>query len=411
FVLQTHTYLFPKPRISMAFKLVVGNGLVFAEGEEHKQQRKLLAPAFAYSHIKRFLPIFVQKTAKVLTKFDSLVEGGPTVFEIFPYFSRVTLDAIGEAAFGVDLSSVDDEDSELVRAYNIIATSGDQHALFYANAFVPFFKDIPIKYNRDIKNARKIFRQTCKKVLQQHQEESRREKEMLAKSEDTVQKNRDILSLMLSGGEWTVDQIENQIMTFLFAGHETTAGSLSWSLLQLAKSQDVQEKLRTEVRKSFPGGFSDIQSAEQIESLKYLNNVANECFRFLPPVITTAREASEDIVFEGETIVKGTMLHIAIKAMCLNKKYWGEDADEFKPDRWNGQHAENAYANITFLQGTRSCIGRRFAELEFKAMLASFVGRYKFEESVPNQPSKMEFVVTVRPLDGIPLKVSRVEGW
>ncbi|KAK9254793.1 cytochrome P450 [Lipomyces tetrasporus] len=410
-VLQSRVYDFPKPAMTKAYKIIIGNGLVFAEGQEHKHQRKLMSPAFSYAHVKKFVPVFMSKTKKVMNQFDKIVETGPTVFEVFSYFSRLTLDAIGEASFGIDLNSIEDENSELVRTYDKIANAGEKFFLFNMFAFLPGWKYVPTKYNNEIRHAHKVFSATCKKVLAEKQNRLKSTDNVSDKDGVSDIKDRDILSILLGSSDWSAEMVEHQIMTFLFAGHETTAGAVAWALLTLAKHMDVQEKLRAEVRDAFPGGVDDIKTADQIESLKYTNNVMRELMRVNPPVISTARESSQDIVIDGETIYKGTMLNISIKGLNYSKKLWGPDTYEFNPDRWDGRQADNAYAYMTFLQGTRACIGRRFAEIEFKCILASFVGRYLFEESVENQPINREFAVTVRPTDGLPLKVSKIDGW
>ncbi|KAK9430710.1 cytochrome P450 [Lipomyces doorenjongii] len=410
-VLQTRVYDFPRPALSMAYKIVIGNGLVFAEGEEHKRQRKLLSPAFSYAHVKKFVPVFMSKTKKVMNQFDKIVGTGPTVFKVFPYFSRLTLDAIGEASFGVDLNSIDDKNSELVRAYDKISNAGEKFFPFNMFAFLPGWKYVPTAYNKEVRHARKVFSETCKNVVKEKKNEVNSTGNVRGKDGIYNGQNRDILGILLGNSDWSAEEVENQMMTFLFAGHETTAGAVAWALLTLAKHMDVQRKMRDEVRAAFPGGVDEIKTAEQIESLKYVNNVARELLRCNPPVITTNRQASRDVVIDGETIYKGTDVIISLKALNYSKKLWGADAHEFDPDRWDGRQADNAYAYMSFLQGTRSCIGKRFAEIEFKCILASFVARYVFEESVDNQPINRQFLVTVRPTDGLPLKVSKISGW
>ncbi|KAK9365400.1 cytochrome P450 [Lipomyces kononenkoae] len=407
FVLQTRAYDFTRPSLSAAYKLIIGDGIVFAEGDAHKHQRRLLSPAFSLAKVKSFLPIFVDKTTKVMGQFDELVQAGPVVFKILPYFARLTLDAIAQASFGIDLNSIEDDKSELVLAYESIITAGESTLEFFAFAFLPGWKYIPTPYNLSVRKAHKIFDATTQRIFEEKLVNSDRGGTNDKVTE--ISKARDILELLAKTEDLTVEQIKNQIMTILFAGHETTAGLISWSLLTLAKHMDVQEQLRAEVRAAFPDGLDQIGNPEQLDSLKYLNNVTRELLRVNPPVITTSRCATKDIVVEGETIYKGTDINISIKGLNYSKKIWGSDADKFDPNRWNGRQADDAYAYLTFLQGPRICLGKQFAELEFKYVLASFVARYKFEEYVENQPIDRKFLVTVMPMDGLPLRVSRAE--
>lgn len=202
---------------------MIGNGLVFSEGHEHKLQRKLLSPAFAYVHVKRFVPVFMAKTVEVMSLFDEIVKDGPAVFPIFSYFSRLTLDAIGEASFGVNFNAIGDEHNELVKAYETVSSAGRDVVLFNLFAMVPGWKYVPIEYNRSIRHSRKILSSATAKVLTERKAElakSRAQQKIsnLGDGEFKENKNRDILSIMLESDEnvWTGHNVENQIMTCKF---------------------------------------------------------------------------------------------------------------------------------------------------------------------------------------------------
>ncbi|KAK9245889.1 cytochrome P450 [Lipomyces tetrasporus] len=405
-VLQTHAYKFVKPTfVSRGMKAIIGNGLFFAEFEDHKVQRRIITPAFTHSHVKSFVPAFMNKIRMVYNIFDDYTKDGPAVFKQVPIFLRLTLDAIGEATFGVNMHAIDDENNELLSAYHRLSTPSDDPFFFLCNGFIPGFRYLPLASNRRMRQAKKVFRENCRAVLMQ---KVNKVSEMKVEGKD-----RDILSILLRDSEhnWTIDEIENQIMTFLLAGHETTTGALTWTLWALAKHPEVQEKLRQEVRAAFPGGIDDMNSADAVESLKYLNNVLREGLRVHPPLPIAVREAAENIAIENTFIKKGTVVQISIALLNKSPKLWGPDAEEFKPERWDTHPAEHAYGFSTFLQGARACIGRRLAEVELKCILAAFVAKYKFEMTSPDQTVMTDFVVTAKPLDGLPLKVTRLEGW
>ncbi|KAK9368071.1 cytochrome P450 [Lipomyces kononenkoae] len=409
FVLQTRTYDYPKPILSAAYRIIIGDGIAFAEGDAHKYQRRLLSPAFSLTKVKSFLPIFIDKTTKVISQFDELVQAGPTVFKILPYFARLTLDSIGEATFGIDLNSIEDDKGELALAYTSIVAASESVLELLAFAFLPGWKYIPTPYNTKVRKAHKIFDATTQRIFQEKALNSSGGPDTEVDKAAEISKARDFLELLVKTNDLTVEQIKNQMTTILFAGHETTSGLISWSLFTLAKHIDVQEQLRAEIRAAFPDGLGEIDNAEQLDSLKYLNNVVRELLRINPPLISTTRYATRDAVVDGETIYKGTDISISIKALNYSKKLWGSDAYKFDPDRWNDRQADDAYAYLTFLQGPRICLGKSFAELEFKYVVASFVARYKFEESVENQPVNRKVLVTVQPTDGLPLRVSKAE--
>ncbi|KAK7206340.1 cytochrome P450 [Myxozyma melibiosi] len=403
-ILQTKCYKFKKPTtVSRGFKQFIGDGLFFSEGDQHKMQRRLLNPGFAPTYIKTLVPAFMTHMRKLTANYDEKTAAGPAIFPQLHLLSRFTLDVIGQVSFGVNLHALDDETNELVQAYTTLSTPIDDPAFFFLNSLIPGFKYLPTRQNKRMAEAKKVFKKAIRGVISQRIEDAYERK--------IEGKERDSLRLLLLDTEhrWTVDEIENQLMTLLLAGHETTGGALSWALLNLARNQDVQDRLRAEVQAAFPGGMDDISDETQLESLKFLNNVLRETLRINPPVPVTVREAEEDIEIEGQLIPKGTTVNICIDALNKLPEIWGADSDAFNPDRWDTDAAQNsAYGLATFIHGARACLGRRLAELEMKCTLATLVGRYKFEEAVENQVVPMDFVITLKPSDGLPLKVTRL---
>ncbi|KAK9350003.1 cytochrome P450 [Lipomyces doorenjongii] len=405
-ILQVHAYKFVKPWfVSRRMKPIIGNGLFFAELEDHKVQRRIMTPAFTYGHVRSFVPIFMEKIRLACTIFDLYTKDGPAVFNQNPIFARLTLDAMSEATFGVNMHALDDENNELVSAYRKISTTADESILVTCSGFIPGFKYLPLPRNIEINQAQTVFREACRAVLLRNTD--------VLSDKQVVGKDRDILSILLrdSKHNWTIDEIENQIKTLLLAGHETTSSAVTWTLWALVQYPDIQEKLREEIRSAFPGGIDDISSAEAIESLQYLTNVVRESLRFYAPAPITVREASEDVTIENTLIKKGTTVQISIALLNKSHALWGPDAEQFIPDRWSTQSANHAFGFSTFLHGARACLGRKFAELELKCIVAVFVAKYKFERADPDQTVVMDFVLTAKPLGGLPLKVTKLDGW
>ncbi|KAK9464068.1 cytochrome P450 [Lipomyces oligophaga] len=405
-IMQAEVYSFMKPTtVSRGFKAVIGNGLFFSEGQEHKFQRRLLTPAFTSSHVRTFLPVFVNGLIKLTTILDEKLKDGPQEIKMLPYISRLALDSIGEAAFGVNLGALTDENNELVRAYHRLSAPTDEAFDFMLLSIVPGWSYVPTPVNRRMKASKKIFKDAVSSVLKRRID-AVYEKQVFGK-------DRDILSILLKDEthRWTVDEIENQMMTLLLAGHETTASGLSWGLHLLAINQDMQDRLRTEIRTELPNGLASWDSAEAILNLKYLNNVARECLRLASPIPVTLREARIDVEVLGLKIHKGTQIFIPIEALNKSPRVWGADAKEFNPDRWDNTQITSPYGFSTFIHGARSCIGRRIAELEFRTFMAAFVSKYKFEIITPEQAIPEDFVLTLKPGNGMLLKVSIVPGY
>ena len=212
-----------------------------------------------------------------------------------------------------------------------------------------------------------------------------------------------------------------------FVSHETTAVSLSWCLWLLAQHQDIQDALRAEVTPLFENvnmddpvfrenpfelGFdkANIPSYEDINNLRLLNNVCRETSRVIPAVPLTTRYTSKDMIFKNYFIPKGTVLFLPIIASHHNKDLWGEDAEEFRPSRWDEQDASKAgpYDYLPFLAGVRSCIGYRFAMIELKIILSILLVKFQFFEKPGFVPAKKQRI-TLRPSPNMTLLVKPVK--
>ena len=206
------------------------------------------------------------------------------------------------------------------------------------------------------------------------------------------------------------------------AGHETTGASMTFAGFLLAKHQDVQTRLREEIREA---GFPSVRdpnssiTAEDIEKTPYLTAVCSEVLRLVPPVASNVRVAIKDTTIAGQFIPKGTNMNISLIGFNRSKEFWGEDAEEFKPERWLGQGRANTggansnFALMTFLQGPKNCIGQNFARSEFACLVAGWVQGFHSELVSPDQELKIANVggaVTLRAKDGVNVKVTKIDG-
>jgi cytochrome P450 len=229
--------------------------------------------------------------------------------------------------------------------------------------------------------------------------------------------------------------MRDQVMTFLGAGHDTTATSAAWTLLMLAKHPDVQEKLRAEIREMMPFLFEHAQRADNtnldtqgdVDLLPYLDDVCRESLRYIPSIPMTVRKTIEDDMLGGYFIPAGTTVYLMANAINRLPMYWGKTADEFDPSRWRNlpdTYTTNAF--MTFLQGKnfyhtqedqslirlgpRGCVGRKFAEVEMKTILCSLLSKFRFDvdDSVQDPEELKMWRLVLRPRDGISLKATSI---
>ena len=248
-----------------------------------------------------------------------------------------------------------------------------------------------------------------------------REEGQVAKGEI---ENIDIASIALSSGQFSDENIVDQMTTFLVAGHETVATSLQWAVFALCKHPEMQVRLREEIRShisatipSTGGRDPQTATAAQLDSLPYLNAFCKEVLRFYPPVRSTVREASKDTFILDSFIPKGTTLSIVPGAINLDKGSWGPAAEEFNPERWIGEgwahrgSVDSSYSFLTFLHGPRSCIGQSFAKSEFVCLVAVLAGRFQMELQDPMKKMEVITSITVSLKDGVLARLTRIEGW
>jgi cytochrome P450 len=369
-------------------------------------------PAFSFRHIKDLYPIFWSKSQEMTNQIAATIKASPdasSVIEIREWASRATLDIIGVAGMGKDFDSLTNPDNELNETYkSIFSNSRGARIVQVILMLLPQWlaAALPLKRNDEIGKAIKTIRKVSGELIKDKRAQvARGEKPAL-----------DILSVAMESGGFTDDDLVNQLMTFLAAGHETTASAMSWVVYLLCKHPEAQTRLREELHAAIPAlldPHSQISSTD-IDKLPYLNAVLNETMRIFPPVPLTLRETACDTTIQGAFVPRGTTVVICPWAVNTSTHLWGPDAREFNPERWLGQGkantggAESNYAITTFLHGPRSCIGKDFAKAEFACLVASLVGRFEIAFEDPDWVLEIQGGITARPKGGLRVKLRDV---
>ncbi|KAK7427673.1 hypothetical protein QQZ08_005779 [Neonectria magnoliae] len=420
-VLVTNNYAFAKPaQIRWSLGRILGVGVLLAEGDDHRMQRRSLTPAFAFRHVKNLYPVFWAK-AREVTQAMTAAFGtqGETDVEIVSWASRATLDIIGVAGMGRDFGAIRDENSAIVKTYQkVFKPSRQAQFLALLGFFVPtrLLSALPVRRNEDINEAANEIRAVCWDLIQ----------EKKAKLTNKEHPDVDILSVALESGGFSDDNLVDQLMTFLAAGHETTASAMTWATYMLCRNPEVQCRLREEVRERLPSVDSDVDiTSLDIDHMPYLNAVCSEVLRYYSPVPITIREAVHDTTILGHPVRRGTRIMLVPWATNFDTTLWGPDAGQFDPERWLGGEAADKraasggassnYAFLTFLHGPRSCIGQSFAKAEFACLLAAWIGRFDFALADPTLADEKKLDirggVTARPARGMHVKVKVVSGY
>lgn len=375
-------------------------------------------PAFSFRHIKELYPLFWNKaresTEEIAKASRTAFAAGSQPQKAYDWASRTTLDIIGQSGLGYDFNATSNPDGKIVKNYRLLFDDEHEPPNFLwtiIGVWVPLelMWHLRLPPLRDGKRVANLIRSFLTKRVQ--------EKRVLLEKDAASQV--DILSIAMRSGQFSDADVVDQMMTFLAAGHETTASALTWAIYQLCNYPKIQERLREEILSSLPS-IKDPEStvtAQQIEALPYLNAVCSEILRFIPSVPKTIRDAIVDTTIQGQFIPKGTRIFLSPWATNTSPELWGDDALEFDPDRWMESGAsksggsKNNFAFLTFLHGPRSCIGKDFAKAEFLCLLAAWIARFRVRWP-EGQALPMDITgwVTVKPGHKMPVVFEEVEG-
>lgn len=216
----------------------------------------------------------------------------------------------------------------------------------------------------------------------------------------------DLLDLLLAGEDpktkrqMNTAELRDNLLTFIVAGHETTALTLAWALYLVAFDQGVQDRARAEAQSVLEGR---IAGAEDLPKLPYIRAIIDEALRMYPPAAFLSRTAQKDDTLCGREIHRGDTVALPIYALHRSHLLW-EDPHAFKPERFLGGSPVDRYAYLPFGDGPRICIGASFALQEAVIILASILSRFKFTR-VPGKEPKPVLILTLRPEGGVWLNV------
>ncbi|KAK7027335.1 hypothetical protein VNI00_015298 [Paramarasmius palmivorus] len=430
---------YPRPGfLRKILGLVTGYGLLTVTGDEHRQMRKAMNPAFSIQNLMAQTDMYydainglVQVIASELEAQEKSEQG--KVIPVYEWMSKVTLDIICETAFGYKSDSIHNPHNELAEAYEalvnlqssaniaklIIAISVPGVSAFLLSdvgyRFRNFFRIS--RFTADISTVLGAMH-TIKRISRQMLDEKIRESldSGIAAGDSELHGKKDIMSILVrartseSEGAYKMSDkaMINQVLTFLGAGHETTASGLAWTLWLLAKDQESQQKLREEVQPVFANNSRP--DYKTLRDMKWLDCVVMESLRVMPPVPLTVRKAAKTDYIEGVLVPKGTFFWIPIRPVNTWKEIWGEDAEEFHPARWLNlpKDYHPSFSLLSFIAGPHACIGKTMAIIEMKAVLAALVANFQFEPAYEGQKAKPAAAITMKPTDGMPLNVKKV---
>jgi len=352
-ILVTRQHSFVRDTGATLLRELLGDSLITREEPQHRERRRILQPAFHREQIAHYAEIMSAETAR----FAAELRAGETI-DIREAMRRLTLAIAGIALFGTDCRESAAQVSSVLQRVSA-------KTRWVAPALV-LFEPLFIAYRRWFPKAPSLLF---------HRERAELEKIIAPILEQRRgQGTKDILSLILNArneedAPLTDDEVSNEIVTFMLAGHETTATALTWTFYLLAKHPAVAEKLSEELDSVLDGRPAGL---EDLSGLSYTAAVFQEGLRLYPPALAFARRTIEPIELGGYIVPRGASVFLSPYITQRNPRYFA-DPEEFRPERWlNSQPQKFAY--FPFGGGAKSCIGESFARLEGVLALTN-VGR------------------------------------
>ncbi|XP_015941339.1 cytokinin hydroxylase [Arachis duranensis] len=365
-----------------------GSGLVMVEGNDWVRHRHIVAPAFNPINLKAMASVMSESTNEMISRWSSQIKIGKHEINVESEVITLAGEIIARTIFGL-------KDESARGIFNRL--SALQMTLFNTNRYVgvPFGKYFKVKKTLKAKKLGEEIDQLLLSII-----------EARKASPKPKGSQNDLLCLLLQENKLTTRELVDECKTFFFGGHETTALSLTWTLLLLAMHQDCQNQLRHEIQQRL-AQHNHVIDLAMLSSLTKMKWVMNEALRLYPPSPNVQRQARDDIQIDGLTVPKGTNMWIDVVAMHHDPELWGHDANEFKPERFmedvNGG-CKHKMGYLPFGFGGRMCVGRNLAFMEYKIVLTLLLSKFSFNIS-PTYRHSPTIMLSLRPTHGVPLIV------
>lgn len=368
-------------RKSEGFRVAFGENVLSTEGTQWQRQRNALDEFFYPARIREYADRIVELTQRRLSRWQ------PGTVMLHEEMSDTALDNFYGTIFDRPLDP--DGDMKLRRAAN------DINLWFKPSSFA-LPRWVPTPARRRFHQAVEIVENETHRLLDERRRELRR---------GNADVSDDLLSMLVamrdeSDAALSDSEIVDQVVGLVFAGHDTTALAMTYSLHQIAAHPDVQQRFHAEVEEVLTG---DQPTLSDIGQLEVTERILRETLRLYPPIHTIPRVTTESVEINGYHLKPETRSHLSVWAVHRDSRYW-ENPHEWRPTRWKDTSPRDAgYAYVPFGAGPRTCLGRRFALMEAKLVLAVVGQQFELDPLCGLEFAPM---TTTQPAHGVPVRIS-----
>ena len=379
-VLQENHRNYTKSQDYVILARLLGQGLVTSEGSLWLKQRRLMQPMFHREKIAAFGTMMTDCTLGMLDRWSGIAERHEPI-DMTSEMMRLTLEIVGRALFTMDLTGHADAIGREITIAN------ERFGQFDVGMVLPW---LPTPKNFRFRKAVDELRRIVLDLIANRRGENR--------------DYGDLLSMLLAardeetGDKMSDEQLRDEVLTLVLAGHETTANALSWTWYLLSQHPEVERKLHAELDEVLGGRPPTMAD---LVNLNYTGMVIDEAMRIYPPVWAIGRAAIEDDEIMGYRIARGSNVMLSQWLTHRHPSYW-ENPERFEPERFSAERAVGRprYAYFPFSGGPRQCIGNIFALTEANLILAAVAQKYR-PRLVPGHRVEPYPLITLRPRYGL----------
>ncbi|WP_349509471.1 cytochrome P450 [Pseudacidobacterium ailaaui] len=371
---------FIKERTQRRMKILLGEGLITADGEAHKRQRRIVAPAFHRQRIQAYAGMMVDRAVVMREQWRPGTE-----IDVAAEMMRLALQIVARTLFDTDVTSdvqrINDEVNAIMRLYNFLVALPRAEILL----------NLPVPGLMRFRRARRRLDEVVYRMIAEHRRSGK--------------DSGDLLSMLLASRDDEADhsgmsnrQLRDEVLTIFLAGYETVANALAWTWLLLAENPDAERRLHEELDEVLQGRVPQLSD---IPNLRYCEMVLAESMRLYPPAWAMGRQAIRDVELGPYRLPAGCYVFFSQYIIQRRAEYF-PDPLKFDPGRFTPEQKQQRprFAYFPFGGGSRQCIGESFAWMEAVLILATMAQRWRLR-LVPGQRIEVQPKITLRPKYGV----------
>lgn len=367
---------FIKERTQRRMKILLGEGLITSDGETHKRQRRIAAPAFHRQRVQDCGAMMVDRAAALRLNWRP-----DQPFDIASAMMELSLQVVARTLFNADVTEevlqISRQVNTVMELYNFLI------ALPYAEAYL----NLPIPGLVRFRRARALLDSVVHRMIASHRA-------------DGVDRG-DLLSMLISSRDeeadrsrMTDEQLRDEVLTIFLAGYETVANALTWTWYLLSQNPDAEAAFHAEIDQVLGGRLPTV---EDVPRLRYTERVFAESMRLYPPAWAMGRESITDVEIGPYRFPRGVSFFFSQYIIQRSARFF-PDPLRFDPDRFLPEQKANRprFSYFPFGAGSRQCIGEAFAWMEGVLLLSTIAQQWRFQ-LIPGQTVEVQPKITLRP--------------